>query len=165
MKINKIILIASIFYSNFLLAYCANISVNINNINTPDGNWIVLANGSWNSWGWGVELSDQDGDGTYEGSVCGLADGTYGYVHTITGDFDNWSGWGMVSNAPYNSPCDFIPNDQWYNYGFEINEEDIATQLNSNEYALTFGIVFILVGLAFKISAVPFHMWAADVYE
>ena len=36
---------------------------------------------------------------------------------------------------------------------------------NSNEYVLTFGIVFILVGLAFKISAVPFHMWAPDVYE
>ena len=30
---------------------------------------------------------------------------------------------------------------------------------------LSFGIVFILVGLAFKISAVPFHMWAPDVYE
>ena len=28
-----------------------------------------------------------------------------------------------------------------------------------------FGIVFILVGLAFKISAVPFHMWAPDVYQ
>ena len=41
----------------------------------------------------------------------------------------------------------------------------ISTQLNSNEYVLTFGIVFILVGLAFKISAVPFHMWAPDVYE
>ena len=38
-------------------------------------------------------------------------------------------------------------------------------QLNSDEYAITFGIVFILVGLAFKISAVPFHMWAPDVYE
>jgi NADH-quinone oxidoreductase subunit N len=28
-----------------------------------------------------------------------------------------------------------------------------------------FGIVFVLVGLAFKISAVPFHMWTPDVYE
>ncbi len=27
------------------------------------------------------------------------------------------------------------------------------------------GIVFVLVGLAFKISAVPFHMWTPDVYE
>ena len=52
-------------------------------------------------------------------------------------------------------------------YGFagSTNFDIIATQLNSNEYALTFGIVFILVGLAFKISAVPFHMWAPDVYE
>ncbi len=52
-------------------------------------------------------------------------------------------------------------------YGFtgSTNFDVIATQLNSNEYALTFGIVFILVGLAFKISAVPFHMWAPDVYE
>ncbi|MDC3030259.1 NADH-quinone oxidoreductase subunit NuoN [Candidatus Pelagibacter sp.] len=52
-------------------------------------------------------------------------------------------------------------------YGFtgSTNFDLIASQLNSNEYALTFGIVFILVGLAFKISAVPFHMWAPDVYE
>ncbi len=52
-------------------------------------------------------------------------------------------------------------------YGFtgSTNFNLIASQLNSDEYALTFGIVFILVGLAFKISAVPFHMWAPDVYE
>ncbi len=30
---------------------------------------------------------------------------------------------------------------------------------------LLFGLVFILAGLAFKISAVPFHMWTPDVYE
>ena len=47
-------------------------------------------------------------------------------------------------------------------YGFtgSTNFNQIANQLNSNEYAITFGIVFVLVGLAFKISAVPFHMWA-----
>ena len=52
-------------------------------------------------------------------------------------------------------------------YGFAgtTNFNVISSQLNSNEYVLTFGIVFILVGLAFKISAVPFHMWAPDVYE
>ncbi len=52
-------------------------------------------------------------------------------------------------------------------YGFtgSTNFNIIANQLSSNEYTLTFGIVFILVGLAFKISAVPFHMWAPDVYE
>ena len=52
-------------------------------------------------------------------------------------------------------------------YGFtgSTNFDLIASQLSSDQYALTFGIVFILVGLAFKISAVPFHMWAPDVYE
>ena len=52
-------------------------------------------------------------------------------------------------------------------YGFSgsTNFDVIANELNSNQYALTFGIVFILVGLAFKVSAVPFHMWAPDVYE
>ena len=52
-------------------------------------------------------------------------------------------------------------------YGFSgsTNFEIIANNLDSEQYVLTFGIVFILVGLAFKISAVPFHMWAPDVYE
>lgn len=30
---------------------------------------------------------------------------------------------------------------------------------------LLFGLVFVLAGLAFKVSAVPFHMWTPDVYE
>ena len=52
-------------------------------------------------------------------------------------------------------------------YGFtgSTNFNLIANNLNSDNYILTSGIVFILVGLAFKISAVPFHMWAPDVYQ
>jgi len=52
-------------------------------------------------------------------------------------------------------------------YGFSgsTNFIIISNAINSSQYGLTFGIVFILVGLAFKISAVPFHMWAPDVYE
>ena len=30
---------------------------------------------------------------------------------------------------------------------------------------MLFGLIFVLAGLAFKISAVPFHMWTPDVYE
>jgi NADH-quinone oxidoreductase subunit N len=30
---------------------------------------------------------------------------------------------------------------------------------------LVFGLVFLIAGLAFKVSAVPFHMWTPDVYE
>ena len=52
-------------------------------------------------------------------------------------------------------------------YGFSgsTNFQIISEQIVINSYGLTFGIVFILVGLAFKISAVPFHMWAPDVYQ
>ena len=52
-------------------------------------------------------------------------------------------------------------------YGFtgSTNFELIAVELNSDNYGAVFAIVFILVGLAFKVSAVPFHMWTPDVYE
>ena len=52
-------------------------------------------------------------------------------------------------------------------YGFtgSTNFDVIALNTTRVPYGLTFGIVFILVGLAFKISAVPFHMWAPDVYQ
>ena len=52
-------------------------------------------------------------------------------------------------------------------YGFSgsTNFNVISNIINLDQYGLTFGIVFILVGLAFKISAVQFHMWAPDVYE
>jgi len=43
----------------------------------------------------------------------------------------------------------------------------ILSTLGSGEVplGLLFGLIFILAGLAFKISAVPFHMWTPDVYE
>ncbi|MDI6026985.1 NADH-quinone oxidoreductase subunit NuoN [Corticibacterium sp. UT-5YL-CI-8] len=54
-------------------------------------------------------------------------------------------------------------------YGFTGNTsfEAIAAALSTdgNQLGLTFGLVFVLAGLAFKISAVPFHMWTPDVYE
>ena len=52
-----------------------------------------------------------------------------------------------------------------YGYTGSTNFIIISENIGSVNYGLTFGIVFILVGLAFKISAVPFHMWAPDVYE
>ena len=52
-------------------------------------------------------------------------------------------------------------------YGFtgSTNFEVIASQLNKENEGAVFAMVFILVGLAFKVSAVPFHMWTPDVYE
>ena len=52
-------------------------------------------------------------------------------------------------------------------YGFtgSTNFDTIAEQLNTENVGAVFAMVFILVGLAFKVSAVPFHMWTPDVYE
>ena len=54
-------------------------------------------------------------------------------------------------------------------YGFTGNTgfDEIAAVLSQGEpsLGLIFGLVFVLAGLAFKISAVPFHMWTPDVYE
>ena len=40
-----------------------------------------------------------------------------------------------------------------------------AAMAGERSLGLIFGIVFVLAGIAFKISAVPFHMWTPDVYE
>jgi len=52
-------------------------------------------------------------------------------------------------------------------YGFtgSTNFEVIANNLDKANTGAVFGIVFIIVSLAFKVSAVPFHMWTPDVYE
>lgn len=53
-------------------------------------------------------------------------------------------------------------------YGFAgtIDFGGIATALTGKiSTGAVFGLVFVFAGLAFKISAVPFHMWTPDVYE
>tara|TARA_B100000029_G_scaffold497230_1_gene564558 strand:- start:7318 stop:8730 length:1413 start_codon:yes stop_codon:yes gene_type:complete len=52
-------------------------------------------------------------------------------------------------------------------YGFSgsTNFELILENTGEMKVGNIFAMVFILVGLAFKISAVPFHMWTPDVYE
>ena len=52
-------------------------------------------------------------------------------------------------------------------YGFtgSTNFDLIANELVRENTGAVFAMVFILVGLAFKVSAVPFHMWTPDVYE
>jgi NADH-quinone oxidoreductase subunit N len=52
-------------------------------------------------------------------------------------------------------------------YGFTgtVSFEGIAKAANAGSIGLLFGLVFLFVGLCFKVSAVPFHMWTPDVYE
>jgi NADH-quinone oxidoreductase subunit N len=53
-------------------------------------------------------------------------------------------------------------------YGFAgtVSFTGIAEALKGNvSLGVVFGLVFLLAGLAFKMSMVPFHMWTPDVYE
>lgn len=47
----------------------------------------------------------------------------------------------------------------------QISFAGIAQAAPQGGLPLTFGLVFLLAGLCFKVSAVPFHMWTPDVYE
>ncbi|MEI2771685.1 MAG: NADH-quinone oxidoreductase subunit NuoN [Candidatus Competibacter sp.] len=42
---------------------------------------------------------------------------------------------------------------------------DAVAKQGSSDLVLVFGLVFLLVGLSFKLGAVPFHMWLPDVYQ
>ena len=52
-------------------------------------------------------------------------------------------------------------------YGFTgtVSFAGIAAAAPAGGVGLVFGLVFLLAGLCFKVSAVPFHMWTPDVYE
>jgi NADH-quinone oxidoreductase subunit N len=49
-----------------------------------------------------------------------------------------------------------------------LNINQVATVIQNttgNHVVLTFGLVFVVAGLAFKLGVVPFHMWIPDVYQ
>ncbi|WPE18329.1 NADH-quinone oxidoreductase subunit NuoN [Candidatus Thioglobus autotrophicus] len=58
-----------------------------------------------------------------------------------------------------------------YGISGSINITDIANFATSANLAsretliLNFGLVFLVIGIAFKLGAVPFHMWVPDVYQ
>jgi len=53
-----------------------------------------------------------------------------------------------------------------YGLAGTLNLEEIAVKLHSpSSLGVTLGLVFIVVAVAFKLGAVPFHMWLPDVYQ
>jgi NADH-quinone oxidoreductase subunit N len=52
-------------------------------------------------------------------------------------------------------------------YGFSgtVTFAGLAAGIKTGSIGIAFGLVFLLAGLCFKVSAVPFHMWTPDVYE
>ena len=67
---------------------------------------------------------------------------------------------GALSSGLFLYGCSLI-------YGFtgSTNYLMISENLSVENLGIIFGLVFVIVGLAFKISAVPFHMWTPDVYQ
>ena len=89
----------------------------------------VVINGDWNGWsGWGVVLSDEDGDGIYAGSAEFDQNISVEFVIAVTGSADGWSGWGQVLNAP--DECSTNPELELGagggNYGFDVAEDDLT---------------------------------------
>ena len=85
-------------------SYCAGVTVNFSvdagDVVSSDYDNVV-ANGAWSGWnGWGVTLTDADGDGIYTGSLVLDTNTLYQYVHALTGPADGWSGWGVQAGAP-----------------------------------------------------------------
>jgi hypothetical protein len=81
-------------------AVTVNFSVDAGNVVSGDYDNVVV-NGSFANWnGWGVTLTDEDGDGVYTGSTTVAANVTHEYVHALTGAADGWSGWGVIGYAP-----------------------------------------------------------------
>ncbi len=51
------------------------------------------------------------------------------------------------------------------NLEFSAVASVVASTAPEQQLILIFGLVFVMVGIAFKLGAVPFHMWLPDVYE
>ncbi|NUX01164.1 NADH-quinone oxidoreductase subunit NuoN [Wolbachia endosymbiont of Madathamugadia hiepei] len=54
-----------------------------------------------------------------------------------------------------------------YGYTGQIDFSQLSLFVQNHQvtYGIVFGLVFILIGLCFKLAIVPFHMWAPDVYQ
>ena len=110
------------------LAFSIGSSVNFS-IETEDEFGAVWVTGSFDGWtGWGLELSQSNN--LWTGSMS-LPNGDYEYVILgVDTSIPNWWNdiWNnsIIFNAPIGSECDFLPNDEWANYGFSINNSDVV---------------------------------------
>ena len=110
--------------------YLTYFSVDISNIdisgtdNNGESFYGVYLQGSFNDWcGLCTQMTDSNNDNIYETAAI-LSPGEHQYQYTVNGW--NWH----VGSAPQGESCDYNPNDDWGNYGFEITNEPV----NLNTY-------------------------------
>ena len=70
----------------------------------------------------------------------------------------------MIMSSAFSSGILLFGISLLYGTTGSLDFNEIATHLNGNSLQML-AFIFILSGVAFKISAVPFHLWTADVYE
>ena len=73
-----------IVFMNFhlILASCVTFNLDLNNFNElPEGNWVARANGSWNNWGTGITLSDNDNNGIFTYNSEDFISDSYPYAN------------------------------------------------------------------------------------
>ena len=88
-----------------MLVSTIDFEVDMNGSMYPNGDYDnVVLNGDWpgaGPWnGWGLQLSDDDGDGVYTGSLTLDVGTSFEYVVAVTGSADGWSGWGQQFGQP-----------------------------------------------------------------
>lgn len=89
----------------------------------------VVINGAWNNWnGWGVTLTDADGDGIFTGSAEFEENTNTEFVIAVTGPADGYSGWGAAINAP--AECSSNPElplgQGGGNYALNVGTENLS---------------------------------------
>ena len=82
---------------------------------------VIHATGSFEGWtGYGVVLTDEDGDGIYVGVAEMLENTEFEYKYIV-------GGWGSFeSGAEIGGPCDWNPDDTFNNYGAYVGNNDIT---------------------------------------
>lgn len=87
-----------------------SVDVTVLNLQPAD---VVYLNGTFNNWcGTCQPMSDADGDDIWERTLT-LPAGNHEYLFTV-------NGWSQIGGAPAGSSCDFLPCDQYNNYGIAV---------------------------------------------
>jgi NADH-quinone oxidoreductase subunit N len=70
----------------------------------------------------------------------------------------------MIMSSAFSSGLLLFGISLLYGSTGTLNFTELAAQLNGNSLQI-FSFILLIAGFGFKISAVPFHLWTADVYE
>jgi NADH-quinone oxidoreductase subunit N len=70
----------------------------------------------------------------------------------------------MIMSSAFSSGLLLFGISLLYGSTGTLNFAELAAQLNGNSLQI-FSFILLIAGFGFKISAVPFHLWTADVYE